>query len=123
MVNYPRIPAYKTRIARKFASFICAAVCVTYPVRAGETDGKTVTTATEEEAPEYKNWIELGIGGTIVNGDDAQFQQEHRLRANEPYGGIQDLHFEGTFDKNGVFSVDLHAMWNNDDYDIRVELS
>ena len=123
MVNYSRIPAYKTRIARNIASFICAAVCVTYPVRAGETDGKTVTTATEEEAPEYKNWIELGIGGTIVNGDDAQFQQEHRLRANEPYGGIQDLHFEGTFDKNGLFSVDLHAMWNNDDYDIRVELS
>ncbi len=24
-----------------------------------------------------KNWIELGIGGTIVNGDNAQFEQEH----------------------------------------------
>ena len=38
-------------------------------LRAGETtDGKAVTTATEE-TPEYKNWIELGIGGVITSGD------------------------------------------------------
>src|SRR5207244_4853853 len=105
MVNYPRIPAYKTRIARNVVLFTCAAVCVTYPARAGETDGKTVTTATAEEAPEYKNWIELGIGGTIVNGDDAQFEREHRVRANEAYCGMEDLHFYGTLDEDEIFCI------------------
>ena len=59
---------------------------------------RAVTTTTEE-TPEYKNWIELGIGGTIVNGDNAQFEQEHRLPADTAYGGIQDLHFEGLWAK------------------------
>ena len=39
------------------------------------------------------------------------------------YGGIQDLHVEGTFDKNGVFSVDGHALWDINDYDLTVELA
>ena len=30
---------------------------------------------------------------------------------------------EGTFDKNGVFSVDGHALWDFNDYDITVELA
>jgi hypothetical protein len=69
------------------------------------------------------HWIELGIGGTIVHGDDAQFEQEHRLPADQPYGGIQDLHFEQTFGKNGLFSVDGHGIWDTHDYDIEVQLS
>ena len=75
-------------------------------------------TATEEQPEEYKNWIELGIGGVITSGDRAQFEQEHWLPGDQPYGGIQDLHFEGTFDKDGVFSVDGHALWDFNDYDI-----
>jgi hypothetical protein len=98
----------------------------TFPValiQAGETtDGKAVTTTTEE-APEYKNWIELGVGGTIVNGDNAQFEQEHRLPANTAFGGIQDLHFEGNVDKDTLFSVDGHAIWDTNDYDITLQLS
>jgi hypothetical protein len=108
---------------RKFLVLSFAGIFAAAGLRAGETtDGKAVTTTTEE-APEYKNWIELGIGGTIVNGDNAQFEQEHRLPANTAYGGIQDLHFEQTFDKNGLFSVDGHALWDFNDYDIKVELS
>ena len=102
---------------------VCAGIIAATGLRAGETtDGKAVTTTTEE-APEYKNWIELGIGGTIVNGDNAQFEQEHRLPANTAYGGIQDLHFEQTFGKNGLFSVDGHALWDFNDYDITVQLA
>jgi hypothetical protein len=108
--------------ARKFFVLVCAGVFAVSALRAGEaTDGKAVTTT--EEEPEYKNWIELGIGGTIVHGDDAQFEQEHRLPANTAYGGIQDLHFEQTFDKNGLFSIDGHAIWDTNDYDITVQLS
>jgi hypothetical protein len=108
--------------ARRFLVLVCAGAFAASALRAGETtDGKAVTTT--EETPEYNNWIELGIGGTIVNGDNAQFEQEHRLPANTAYGGIQDLHFEQTFDKNGLFSIDGHALWDTNDYDITVQLS
>ena len=107
---------------RKFLVLVCAGAFAVTALRAGETtDGKAVTTT--EETPEYKNWIELGIGGVITNGDRAQFEQEHRLPGGEVYGGIQDLHFEQTFDKNGLFSIDGHALWDFNDYDITVQLS
>ncbi|HEU5246334.1 MAG TPA: hypothetical protein VFU09_04525 [Candidatus Udaeobacter sp.] len=110
-----------TNASRRFLVLVFAGTFPVALVRAGETtDGKAVTTT--EEAPEYKNWIELGIGGTIVNGDNAQFEQEHRLPADTAYGGIQDLHFEQTFDKDGLFSVDGHALWDFNDYDITVQL-
>src|ERR1700686_7506 len=108
---------------RRFLVLVCTGALAASALRAGETtDGKAVTTATEEE-PQYNNWIELGIGGTIVHGDDAQFEQEHRVPANTAYGGIQDLHFEQTFDKDALFSVDGHAIWDTNDYDITVQLS
>jgi hypothetical protein len=108
---------------RKFIMLVCAGTFAATGLRAGETtDGKAVTTTTEE-APEYKNWIELGVGGTIVNGDNAQFEQEHRLPANTAFGGIQDLHFEGPLGKDGLFSVDGHAIWDTNDYDITLQLS
>lgn len=112
-----------TNASRRFLVLVCAGTFAAGGLRAGETtDGKAVTTTTEE-APEYKNWIELGIGGVITSGDRAQFEQEHRLPGDEVYGGIQDLHFEGPLGKNGLFSVDGHAIWDTNDYDIQLQLS
>ena len=109
--------------SRKVLVLVCVGSFAVAAVRAGDSDGKTTTTTTEEQPEEYKNWIELGIGGVITSGDRAQFEQEHRLPGDQVYGGIQDLHFEGTFDKNGLFSVDGHALWDFNDYDITVQLS
>jgi hypothetical protein len=110
--------------SRKFLVLVFAGIFAAAGVRGGTSDGKALTaTATEEQPEEYKNWIELGIGGVITSGDRAQFEQEHHLPGGEVYGGIQDLHFEGTFDKNGVFSVDGHALWDINDYDLTVELA
>ena len=121
-MNTARFPIYDGRLARKVVLIVCAALCATYSLRAGETDSKAVTTATEE-APEYKNWIELGIGGVITSGDRAQFEQEHRLPGDQPYGGIQDLHYEQTIGKNATLTVDGHALWDFNDYDIKLQLS
>jgi len=122
MMDTALFPIYDGRLARKIALFLCAGVCATCSLRAGETaDGKAVTTATEETT-EYKNWIELGIGGLIINGDAAQFKQEHRM-SGDVFGGIQDLHYERTVGKNGLLSVDGHAIFDNNDYDITVQLS
>jgi hypothetical protein len=106
----------------RFFALACAGTFAASTLHAGETtDGKAVTTT--EETPEYNNWIELGIGGTIVHGDDAQFEQQHRLPADTAYGGIQDLHVEGALGKDGLFSVDGHAIWDTNDYDITLQLS
>jgi hypothetical protein len=116
-------------LARTIALLICVAFCAHHPLDAGESadgkstaDGKTPADATTDEETEYKNWIELGIGGLIINGDAAQFKQEHRM-SGDVFGGIQDLHFEQTVGKNGLFSIDGHAIWDNNDYDIKLELS
>src|SRR6266496_3704653 len=106
----------------RFLVLVCAGTFAAATVRAGETtDGKAVTTATEE-VPEYKNWIELGIGGLIINGDAAQFKQEHRM-SGDVFGGIQDMHYEQTVGKNAQLTVDGHAIWDNNDYDVKVQLS
>ena len=108
---------------------LCAAFCGYYPLHAGESadgkspvDAKSPAGATKEEETDYKNWIELGIGGLIINGDSAQFKQEHRT-SGDVFGGIQDMHYEQTVGKDGQFSVDGHAIWDNNDYDVKVELS
>jgi hypothetical protein len=127
MLNRARFLNYTARIARNLALLVSAAVCATYSLRAGEMDdsgdGKTAVTTTEQQPEEYKNWIELGIGGVITSGDRAQFEQEHRLPGNQAYGGIQDLHYEQPVGKNGLFSVDGHAIWDTNDYDIQLQLS
>lgn len=123
MMDTALFPIYDGRLARKIALFLCAAVCATYSLRAGDVgDAKSTTATTEEETIEYKNWIELGIGGLIIHGDVAQFKQEHRM-SGDVFGGIQDLHYEQTVGKNGLLSIDGHAIWDNNDYDIKVELS
>ena len=83
-----------TTASRRFLVLVFAGTFAAAGVRAGDTsDGKATTaTATEEQPEEYNNWIELGIGGVITSGDRAQFEQEHRLPGDQPYGGIQDLH-------------------------------
>jgi hypothetical protein len=122
MANHAYFPTRIACIARSLAVLASAVVCETALLHAGETDDGKAVTAVTEEVPEYKNWIELGIGGNIINGDVAQFKQEHRI-SGDVFGGIQDLHFEETFGKNGLFSVDGHAIWDNNDYDITVQLS
>src|SRR5213079_2188600 len=108
--------------ASRFLVLVCAGSFAITAVRAGESDGKTTTT-TEEQTEEYKNWIELAIGGVITSGDRAQFEQEHRLPGDQVYGGIQDLHLEGTVGKNTQFSIDGHALWDFNDYDITLQLA
>jgi hypothetical protein len=112
------------KASRKFLVLVCAGTCAASAVRAGDTsDSKAATTTTEEQTEEYKNWIELGIGGVITSGDRAQFEEQHWLPGDQPYGGIQDMHYEQTVGKNATLTVDGHAIWDINDYDIKVQLS
>jgi hypothetical protein len=111
-----------TNASRRFMVLICAGTFAATLLRAGESTDKKAVTPTEE-APEYKNWIELGIGGVITSGDRAQFEEQHWLPGDQPYGGIRDLHYEQTLGKNATLTVDGHAIWDTNDYDITVQLS
>jgi hypothetical protein len=92
-------------------------------LRAGQTgDSKTATTTTTTEE-EPKNWIELALGGTILDGDKAQFEQEHRLPGDTVYGGIQDLHYETKVGEKAQLILDGHALWDFNDYNFKLDLS
>src|SRR5256885_5970475 len=78
-------------------------------------------TATEEGESSAKNWIELGIGGVNIGGDDAQFKQEHR-KSGDVFGGIQDLHYEATMGK-GTLTIDGHAIFDTSDYDWKIDFT
>jgi hypothetical protein len=110
--------------ARTFLVLVFAGSFAAAGARGGTNDDKSVTaTATEEQPEEYKNWIELAIGGVITSGDRAQFEQEHRLPGDQVYGGIQSLHVEGTIGKDTLFSLDGHALWDLNDYDLTIQLA
>jgi len=114
-----------TNASRRFLVVVLAGTFAASAVHAGDTsDGKGMTpTATEEQPEEFKNWIELAMGGVVTSGDRAQFEEQHWLPGGQPYGGIQDLHVEGTVGKNGTLSVDGHALWDFNDYDIHMQLA
>jgi hypothetical protein len=112
-----------TNASLRFLVLFFAGAFAVVGLRGGTSDQKTVATATEEQPEEYKNWIELAIGGVITSGDRAQFEQEHRLPGDQVYGGIQDLHVEGTVGKDALFSIDGHALWDFNDYDLTVQLA
>jgi hypothetical protein len=131
MISIAFFSIHPGRVARNLALFVCVVVWTNYPLLGGVTadglatpDGKSMTAATaEDQTEEYKNWIELGIGGVITRGDTAQFEQEHRIVGDELFGGIQDLHYEQTVGKNATLAVDGHALWDINDYDLKIDLS
>lgn len=117
-----RLRASAGRIGLGLAGLLCAALSFVQPLHAGDGKGMTADgQATPEEEP--KNWIEVGIGGTIVNGDRAQFEQEHRLPGDEVYGGITDLHYQRTLGKETELEVNGHALFDINDYNISVKLT
>ncbi len=129
---------------RAVATMVCAFLSTSLSLRAEEPVPKTnadgqpvpVETATDAKStteskavageapaePEYNNWIELSIGGLITSGDVAQFEQQHHM-SGDVFGGIHDLHYEQTVDKNGQFSIDGHAIFDTGDYDLTLSLS
>ena len=124
-IFFPRI---SHSLARAFPFLICAFYWANVPLRADDaTDAKSSPSPTpvagEAAAePEYKNWIELSIGGLITSGDTALFEQQHHV-SGDVFGGIHDLHYEQTVDKNGQFSIDGHAIFDTGDYDLTLNLS
>ncbi|HUL51612.1 MAG TPA: hypothetical protein VLU94_03410, partial [Candidatus Nitrosotalea sp.] len=83
--------------------------------------------ATSGTPKEYRNWVTLSAGGTFGFGDNeqgkAEYQRRYGLPAGTAFGGIEEFHYEQDVGKRGLFTVDGNAVFNNNDYGIRLELS
>ena len=69
----------------------------------------------------FHNWIELGGGGFLTQGNRAQAQQNQQLD-HGAFGGIDDLHFEGNAFTNTLFTLDGHGIYDQHDYSLGVGL-
>ncbi|MGA9780265.1 MAG: hypothetical protein ACLPRE_10070 [Limisphaerales bacterium] len=69
----------------------------------------------------YNNWIELGAGGFITSGNQAQAEQNQQSW-NGLFGGIEDFHYGTTVATNTTLSADGHALFNNRDYKLSLDL-
>jgi len=83
--------------------------------RAGDTNAPSMTPGQffEGGTKSYDNWVELGVGGLITSG--AQAQQQYQL-SNDPFGGVSDLHLQKDVAKNTTLTLDGHALFDQNDY-------
>ena len=116
-----------TRLRRFIACLPALCFCLGSVIlhAADPADAKSATSVSSGEpaAEEQKNWIELGLGGVILDGDRAQFEQEHRLPGEQVFGGIKDLHYEHAIGSDGQLLLDGHAIFDTNDYKIQLTLS
>ncbi len=75
-----------------------------------------------EEPADFRNWLNVGFGGTFIDGDKAAFTRRWSMRKGA-FGGVEDFHWEQDVGKRGLFKVDGHGLFDNHDYSIRLELS
>ena len=110
------------RTVRLGTLVLCAALLGGYSLLAGDgKDGKSPI-APEQAEPTYNNWLDLSLGGLLISGDKAQFHQEHSV-SGPVFGGIEDMHLEKSFANKAQLSLDAHAIFDNNDYKVKLELS
>ncbi len=81
-----------------------------------------VAVASAPDTEQYNNWVDLGMGTQFVSGDQAAFQH-FTGNSGSLFGGIDDMHLEQAPWKGGLLSLDGHAIFGNNDYKIKAELS
>jgi hypothetical protein len=69
----------------------------------------------------YNNWVELATGGFITSGNNAQAEQNSQSW-NGAFGGIEDFHYGTNFGKNTTLSANGHALFDNRDYKLGLDL-
>lgn len=69
----------------------------------------------------YENWVEFSAGGILTRGNDAQAQENRRLRGSA-FGGIEDLHYQGKAFTNVLFTLDGRALFDERDYKLTLGL-
>lgn len=90
---------------------------------------ETATEASSEEATEsapepgeLKNWVEVGVGGTFLNGYKPAFQQRYG-RPDGPWGGVDGFHYEQVVGEEGLFQVDGRGLFDLHDYELTFDFA
>jgi len=95
----------------------CVLLAGATPLYAGDAK---VPVTTEE--PTFSNWVELGTGGMIYNGNHAQGQQVTGMTEGM-FGGINDMHVEKMLGDKWFAKLDGRAIFGNNDYDLKLDIS
>lgn len=75
----------------------------------------------EGGATTYNNWVELGVGGFATHGNNASFQRQQQNTFGA-FGGIEDLHYQGSPSKGTTFTIDGHSIFDSHDYQLNLSL-
>ena len=67
----------------------------------------------------YNNWIDFSLGQAFVNGNTAQFQQQHQIPAGT-FGGISDFHYQAPIATNTTLTLDGRGIFDNHDYKLKL---
>ena len=91
--------------------------------RAGDTNSPALTPEQSFEGGTntYNNWVDLAVGGIMVNGSTAQAQQQLQMQ-KDAFGGISDLHMQQDVAKKTTLTMDGHALFNQNDYKLTFDL-
>src|SRR5688572_31615 len=116
-VKKPRV----NRAGLPFSSqFVISAALIVSASFASAEDKKD--TSNFEGSPDAgNNWVEIGAGGMLTSGSNSQAEQSRQL-PNGAFGGIEDLHFQHDVAKGVTFSLDGRAIYDNDDYALKLLL-
>ena len=69
----------------------------------------------------YNNWVEFSTGGLITSGNRAEAQQLLQERRGA-FGGIEDLHMQGSVATNLTLTLDGHSIFDDRDYRTSIRL-
>ncbi len=94
--------------------------------QAGTTNGPAAKLLTPLETFEggqatYDNWVEIYTGGLMTQGSTAQAQSLYQLHSG-PFGGIRDLHWQQAVAKKTTLTLDGHALFDQNDYQVTLGL-
>ena len=78
--------------------------------------------AKSDDAKEYRNWVDVSVGGVMVDGDKAAFQRRYGLPGG-PFGGVEQFHYEEDVGKKGLFQVDGRGLFDNHDYSLKFDVT
>ncbi len=67
----------------------------------------------------FNNWIVLSVGDFFTSGNRASFQRQEQATFG-PFGGIEDLHIQGSPSKGTTVTVDGHSIFDQHDYQLSV---
>ncbi len=103
---------------------------VTSILVAADTNSPPAEAAGEPMTPEQMfeggtntavNWIDFSAGGIMTRGNRGAAQQRHQTSYGL-FGGVSDLHYQTNLDKITILSVDGRALYDNNDYDFRLDV-